>query len=279
LRIRSIKPEFFKHEELADLEPLARLLFIGLWCLADCEGRMLDRPRRIKVEVLPYDDCDVPDMLGALDQWGFISRYVVGEVRVIEIVGFKKHQRISGKEKDYCSNLPECPEDYEGSTREAPGKHPGASQMPRKGKERSKGEERKGSKSCAEPAPPDSPPDPVFLVFPTARKNVTWDLTETKAAEYQDSFPGLDVFAELRKARQWSIDHPRKRKTARGLPGHLTTWLSNACDRPARPTSQQRYPKPPTQSEVIAEMAREARAEENARPQLRLAPTNERNTK
>lgn len=37
-RARNIKPSFFKNEDLADLNPFDRLLFIGLWCLADREG-------------------------------------------------------------------------------------------------------------------------------------------------------------------------------------------------------------------------------------------------
>ena len=37
-RSRNIKPGFFKNEHLAECQPLARLLFIGLWTLADREG-------------------------------------------------------------------------------------------------------------------------------------------------------------------------------------------------------------------------------------------------
>ena len=52
-RIRSIKPEFFLDEELAELSPLTRLLFVGLWTLADCEGRLEDRPKRIRAQLHP----------------------------------------------------------------------------------------------------------------------------------------------------------------------------------------------------------------------------------
>ena len=58
-RSRNIKPGFFLNDDLAECEPLARLLFAGLWCIADREGRLEDRPKRIKIEVLPYDNCDV----------------------------------------------------------------------------------------------------------------------------------------------------------------------------------------------------------------------------
>ncbi len=52
MRARGIKPAFFKNEELAELGTVAQLLFIGLWCLADREGRLEDRPKRIGAEVM-----------------------------------------------------------------------------------------------------------------------------------------------------------------------------------------------------------------------------------
>jgi hypothetical protein len=109
VRIRSIKPEFFKDDKLADLAPVTRILFAGLWCLADCEGRLADRPRQIKAEALPYDDCDVDAALQSLHDGGFIQRYQVGDKRVILIVNFKRHQRISGKEAATKSELPAPP--------------------------------------------------------------------------------------------------------------------------------------------------------------------------
>ena len=59
MRARNIKPGFFKNEALADCDLQARLLFVGLWCMADREGRMEYRPKRIKIEVLPYDNCNI----------------------------------------------------------------------------------------------------------------------------------------------------------------------------------------------------------------------------
>jgi len=50
MRIRTIKPEFWKHDGIAELEYATRLLFIALWCIADRRGRMEDRPKRIKAE-------------------------------------------------------------------------------------------------------------------------------------------------------------------------------------------------------------------------------------
>ena len=91
-RLRTIKPGFFHNEALGDLEPLARLLFAGLWTIADREGRLEDRPRRIKIEVLPYDECDADALLAALADAGFITRYRIGDSAFIAIPAFLKHQ-------------------------------------------------------------------------------------------------------------------------------------------------------------------------------------------
>ena len=52
-RARNIKPGLFSNEVIAELPAFDRLLFIGLWCLADREGRLEDRPKRIKMELFP----------------------------------------------------------------------------------------------------------------------------------------------------------------------------------------------------------------------------------
>ena len=114
--MRTVKPGFFKNEILADLPMSARLLFVGLWTLADCEGRLEDRPKRIKAEIFPYDNVDVTDLLSRLQSAGFIIRYSasggqttekeVGEMKVIQVVNFKVHQRITGSEADSESDYP-----------------------------------------------------------------------------------------------------------------------------------------------------------------------------
>ena len=97
-RTRSIKPSFFTNESLADCSPLARLLFIGLWTVADREGRLEDRPRRINAELLPYDGADCDKLLSELASRGFIMRYEVDGNRYISIGNFAKHQHCHVKE-------------------------------------------------------------------------------------------------------------------------------------------------------------------------------------
>lgn len=103
-RARNIKPAFFKNEVLAEMPMEARMLFIGLWTLADREGRLEDRPKRIKMELFPYDSFDVDPMLIRLHADGFLTRYDVGGVRFIQIENFVKHQDPHYKEK--ASEIP-----------------------------------------------------------------------------------------------------------------------------------------------------------------------------
>src|SRR5688572_13664430 len=92
MRARNIKPGFYKNDRLAELPALTRILFSGLWCIADKAGRLEDRPKRIKADVLPYDDGDVDGMLWQLHETGFIIRYAVEGVAYIQVANFDKHQ-------------------------------------------------------------------------------------------------------------------------------------------------------------------------------------------
>ena len=99
-RARNIKPGLFSNELLAELPAFDRLLFIGMWCLADREGRLEDRPKRIKMELFPCDSYDVEEGLNSLAKAGFVNRYQAEGFTVIEIVNFQKHQNPHGSEKD-----------------------------------------------------------------------------------------------------------------------------------------------------------------------------------
>ncbi len=103
-RSRNIKPGFFKNYDLADAGPSVQLLFAGLWCLADREGRLEDKPRFIKAELFPYYDFDVNDGLTELERLKFICRYLADDVAVIQVLNFNKHQSPHKTEK--ASNIP-----------------------------------------------------------------------------------------------------------------------------------------------------------------------------
>lgn len=100
-RMRNIKPDFFKDEDLSYLPFEARIIFAGLLCLADREGRLEYRPKRIKVEIMPFDDVNIDAICRLLADpkiphragKKFIDIYESTGQLYIEICNFKKHQR------------------------------------------------------------------------------------------------------------------------------------------------------------------------------------------
>ena len=111
MRLRTIKPEFFHHEGLFEAEietklPL-RVAFAGLWCIADREGRFKWEPRRIGVQVLPYDGVDFSRVLDALATRAFVLKYRVGDACFGWIPSFLKHQVINNRESESVLPDPE----------------------------------------------------------------------------------------------------------------------------------------------------------------------------
>lgn len=95
------------NEVLGEQDPATRLLFIGLWTLADREGRLEDRPKRIKSAIFPYDSFDTDPMLERLKKDGFLVRYEVDGEKYIQLINFVKHQDPHYKEK--ASEIPPVP--------------------------------------------------------------------------------------------------------------------------------------------------------------------------
>jgi hypothetical protein len=126
MRARNIKPGFFDNEVLAMGGPCAQILFEGLWCLADREGRLEDRPLRIKAKIFPYyepvigltvnpplsngESTVIERLIQFLSDKGFVSRYKIGETRYIQITNFTKHQSPHKTEKG--SVIPAIPDGY-----------------------------------------------------------------------------------------------------------------------------------------------------------------------
>ena len=108
-RARNIKPGFFKNELLVELPFEFRLLFVGLWTMADRDGRMEDRPTKIRMELFPADAVDVNAGLQALHDAGFIQRYEVGGKRLIQVAEFAKHQNPHVKEAKSILPAPDKP--------------------------------------------------------------------------------------------------------------------------------------------------------------------------
>lgn len=108
-RSRQIRPQFFMNERLAECSLSARLLFIGLWTLADREGRLECRPKLIRAHIFPHESKppDINKLLLELSQGEFISLYSENGIDYLWIRGWKEHQNCHHKELP--SQLPKPP--------------------------------------------------------------------------------------------------------------------------------------------------------------------------
>lgn len=104
-RIRSVKPDFFTDDKINELNPATRLFFIGLWTQADRYGRLLDRPKHLRIKLLPCDRLDGGKMIQSLETEGLIIRYKIEAEKYIQIVNFELHQRPHHTETG--SNIPD----------------------------------------------------------------------------------------------------------------------------------------------------------------------------
>lgn len=101
-RIRTVKPELFRHEALYEAEvktglPL-RLAYIGLFTACDRDGRFKWKPRALKLDVLPYDQTDFSRVLDALSTHGFIVKYTYEGDEFGCIPSWLQHQVINNRE-------------------------------------------------------------------------------------------------------------------------------------------------------------------------------------
>lgn len=149
-RIRTIKPEFFRHEGLQDLElanpgKYPMMVFEGLFGQCDSKGRFEWKPRMLKLDILPFLPFDMADTLHILLEAGLVRWYAVDGKQYGEIPTFEKHQRISGKELSEGEKYPEPQPNEQGSNREAIGKQSGSvGEIPESQEGKGKEEEGKG---------------------------------------------------------------------------------------------------------------------------------------
>ncbi len=92
-----------------------------------------------------------------------------------------------------------------------------------------KEKERKVNKDISIEAEKDPASQPeAYLSFPTNGKTKEWVLSKQRFLQLKELYPAADVGLELKKARDWCIREPMRRKTVNGMERFLATWLSKA---------------------------------------------------
>ena len=234
-RIRTIKPEFFQSQSVGRLKPYARLLFIGIWTLADDAGRTRGALNMLSGMLFPYDRIStrrIEAWLVELEGEGMIARYQVSGTDYIQVSGWREHQRIN---RPSDSKIPAF---TEGSLRA----HGGLTEGSLGDRDQGSGKGRdQGSGKGSQTAPRRSGAKPAAILptgvldFPTVGSNGrVWPLTQASVDEWTALYPSLDVLAEARKALAWVQAEASRRKTPRGMKRFLVGWLNRATDRGGR---------------------------------------------
>jgi len=260
-RIRTIKPDFFRHHEIYQAEtetglPL-RVAYIGLWLVADREGLFRWRPEVLKLDVLPYDNVDFSRVLHALTTRGFLVRYEIAGKAYGWIPTFKSHQVINNREA--ASILPAPPEgttiqniqNLQPSdkivnndvcvTRDSRVGHASTTRHDLaqvEGEGEREGEKEEGRKAISsEPKKPGSEPPatPPVLVIPLMSKKgcpeKVFNVTQRMIDDWSADYPAVNVLQEIRNIRQWNMANPTRRKYEKGILRHINTWLMNEQNR------------------------------------------------
>lgn len=257
-RARNIKPGFFKNDELVELAFEVRLLFAGLWTIADREGRLEDRPKKIKMEIFPADDINVDRALSHLEEKNFIARYTVAGKAYIQIGNWSKHQNPHHKEVDSVIPSMEMADSISNSVHEPSMSHERVMHEPSKD-HTSVNESascptdsfisdslnlipdslQSDSSDSAEVAS-DSTPAVIVNVFCHIPRNDgrPHPITDDMVLKWVALYPSVDVRQELRNMIGWCDANPRKRKTKSGMSAFINGWLSREQNKGPRHANQ-----------------------------------------
>jgi hypothetical protein len=216
-RIRTVKPEFFRHEVLQELEinnpqKYPMFVFAGLWCHCDKNGVFEWKPRTLKLDILPFLDFEMQDTLNILLEARQIIKFAINHKEYGIIPSFRKHQRINGKESQEDSKFP-LPDNHldiekqwgsNGEATETTGREGKGREGKGKGKEgKGKGKEGNGVLSS----------DDDFI----------------KMLKENPAYKGIDIDIELGKMDAW-LSTPKGRGRTK-TKQFIVNWL-NKADRP-----------------------------------------------
>jgi hypothetical protein len=213
-RIRTIKPDAFKSDSLAQVPRGVRWTFAGLWTYADDYGRARDDVRLVKAELYALDD-EVPlalvaDDLRQLAEIGCICRYEVEGKPYFHLPRWKDHQRVSHPTDSKIPACPRCDREDSGEIPEEFVKPPEPLRPERKGKEQ--GKERKGTAAATSS-------DPLFDEFWTAYPRKTDKGNARKA--WDKALKKTSAQTMILAAAAYAATKPDPKFTA-----HPSTWLN-----------------------------------------------------
>lgn len=236
-RARNIKHDFFMNDTLAELSTDVRLLYIGLWTIADREGKLLDRPKKIKAQIFPFDKFNVDKSLQILHNACFIRRYEVNSMKYIYIPTFLKHQNPHHREQSL--NIPspniEQPQPSPNLALTLPQPSPNLAGLNVECGMLNVESGMLNHDICSEPKKLGSDQVVKFIDVQLILNDKSLYIpTQEEVDHWIKLYAGVKVFTELKKMQGWLESHPTKRKTKRGIKSFITSWLSRAQDKSFR---------------------------------------------
>jgi hypothetical protein len=221
MRIRSIKPEFYRSADISSLEWECRFLFIALWSYVDDNGVGVDKLSNITADLFADDlETDSSETfarvsrgLQKLSEAGRIIRYQAEGKKFLYVVNWLKHQRIDKPNKERYprpdAESSTVTDEFATTSRESPeGPATGTGEQGNRGTE--------DLKTC--PIGPDEFLD-WYLEYPRKESRASAEKAYTKARA-QASFETL-----VEGARRYAAD-PNREKQFTKLPA---TWLNGGC--------------------------------------------------
>jgi hypothetical protein len=213
-RIRTVKPEFWTDEQVMELSPLARLLFIGMWNFCDDRGVHPASTKTLKAEVFPADDITADQIGGLVTEMirqGLLSEFEAQGRRWWAVTGWH-HQMIN---RPSTSKYPAPPTKSGADSGSAHGElnedsvstHGG---LPA-GRE-GKGEEGREEQTLPQVpevggASPPAPPPPSRL---GTRLDPDWELPAPWCLWARQQRPDLDITAVADRFRDHWLSKPGK---------------------------------------------------------------------
>jgi hypothetical protein len=220
-KMRGFKAEIWTDEKFVELPPLARLLFMGMWSYACDNGHLDDKPKQIKMRVLPTDDVDPAVLIEQMIELGMVERHD----DMLTVTKLREHQRIDERYFAWCDrcSLEEIPERSKErylsattGTRERTRAHAGAqgnTRAPAMKEGRKEGEGEGESTPAGKPA-----------------KRAT-----SLPADFRPTDKHLELAAELgvdlrREWPKFCDHHAAKGTTFKDWGRALNTWIRNSVD-------------------------------------------------
>lgn len=112
MRIRTIKPEYFHSEKIAQLSFPARYLYAGMWCYSDDYGRSRNNVRLIRASIFPLDEdvmsSDVGEWLKEIVNLEMLHQYTVDAKDYFHIVDWFTNQAPSHRRSAGVHPAPTC---------------------------------------------------------------------------------------------------------------------------------------------------------------------------